>query len=388
MKDNHLGSILFITHVGDPGGAEFKMMAIAGTMREAAEVLLLQHGSLEGLLGAAGIRYSVQPLAAGTRGVRREGGFASLLRAIPGSLAMVRHLARKARDFDAVVCFSQKAFVLASLAKPFMRKPILWFMNDILSKDHFHPAMIRLLLALSRHSADGVVLVSQESLKEWLQAGGRREGVSVVVSGIDPAQVSRQLGDPARVAEFRRRFSPDGAPLIGMFGRICRWKGQDVFLRALASVPGARGVIAGGALFDAQDFERELHELVAQLGLGSRVTFAGHVDDVLTLMAACDVVAHCSTAPEPSGRVIAEAMFAGTPVIGSDAGGVPEFISHGETGQLTPLNDHEALAAAMRRYLENPQWSREVATRARLQAEEKFSSRATVLGFQRAVESL
>lgn len=40
-------SILFITHVGDPGGAEFKMMAIAGTMRDSAEVLLLQHGSLE-----------------------------------------------------------------------------------------------------------------------------------------------------------------------------------------------------------------------------------------------------------------------------------------------------------------------------------------------------
>ena len=388
MKDTHVGSILFITHVGDPGGAEFKMMAIAGTMRESAEVLLLQHGSLEALLGAAGIRYSVQPLAAGTRGVRRESGISSLLRAIPGSLAMVRHLARKARDFDAVVCFSQKAFVLASLAKPFMRKPILWFMNDILSKDHFHPTMIRMLLALSRHSANGVVLVSQESLKEWLRAGGRREGVSVVVSGIDPAQVSRQLGDPERVEEFRRRFSPDGAPLIGMFGRICGWKGQDVFLRALASVPGARGVIAGAALFDAQDYERELHELVTQLGIVDRVTFAGHVDDVLTLMAACDVVAHCSTAPEPSGRVIAEAMFAGTPVIGSDAGGVPEFISHGETGQLTPLNDHEALAAAMRRYLENPQWSREVAARARLLAEEKFSSHATVLGFQRAVESL
>ena len=388
MSEARSGSILFITHVGDPGGAEFKMMAIAGTMRESAEVLLLQHGSLERLLGAAGIRYSVQPLAAGTRKVRREGGFASLLRAIPGTLAMVRHIARKAREFDVVVCFSQKAFVLASLAKPFTRRRILWFMNDILSSDHFHPAMIRMLIGLSRFSANGVIVVSQESLKEWLRAGGRREGVSVVVSGIDPAQIARQLGDPARVAAYRQRFSPDGAPLVGMFGRICRWKGQDLFLRALARVPGARGVIAGGALFEEESYERELHELVAQLGLSQRVTFSGHVDDVMTLMAACDVVVHCSTAPEPSGRVIAEAMFAGTPVIGSNAGGVPEFISHGETGQLTPLNDAEALAAAVRRYLDNPQWSREVAARARVLAEEKFSSRATVSGFQRAVAGL
>ncbi|HEU4781649.1 MAG TPA: glycosyltransferase family 4 protein [Steroidobacteraceae bacterium] len=388
MSATRGGSILFITHVGDPGGAEFKMMAIAGTMRESAEVLLLQNGSLEGLLDAAGIRCSVRPLSAGTRQVRREGGFMSLLRAIPGSLSMIRFLARKARGFDVVVCFSQKAFVLASLAKPFMRRPILWFMNDIVSVDHFHPAMIRMLMLLSRFSADGVALVSQESRNAWLRAGGRAEGVSVVISGIDPAQIARQLGDSTRVTEYRQRFSPDGQPLIGMFGRICRWKGQDVFLRALALVPNARGVIAGGALFEEKDFEGELHELAALLGVSGRVSFAGHVDDAMTLMAACEVVAHCSTAPEPSGRVIAEAMFAGTPVIGSNAGGVPEFISHGETGQLTPLNDHEALAAAMRRYLENPQWSREVAARARVRAEENFSSRATIRGFERAMESL
>ena len=382
------GRILFVTHVGDPGGAEFKMMAIARTMPESAEVLLLQHGSLEGLLRDAGIRSSVMPMAANARAVRREGGWLHILRAIPGSLKTVRLLAAKARGHDLVVCFSQKSFVLASLAKPFMRRPILWFMNDILSAEHFNPALIRMLIWLSRFSANGVALVSQESFNAWLRAGGRRAGVTVVVSGIDPAQITRQLGNSAQVAEFRRRFSPEGRPLVGMFGRICRWKGQDVFLRALALVPDARGVIAGAALFEEQEFERELHDLARELGISDRVTFAGHVDDAMTLMAACDVIAHCSTAPEPSGRVIAEAMFAGTPVIGSDAGGVPEFIDHGETGQLTPLNDPQALAAAIRRYLDNPDWSREVAAKARRRAEEKFTSRATISGFQRAVEAL
>jgi glycosyltransferase involved in cell wall biosynthesis len=330
----------------------------------------------------------VLPMAAGTRGVRREGGWLSILRAIPGSLATIARLARKARSHEVVVCFSQKSFVLASLAKPFMRRPILWFMNDILSADHFNPTLIRMLILLSRFSANGVALVSQESLNAWLRAGGRRAGVSVVVSGIDPAQIARQLGDSAHVAEFRRRFSPQGKPLVGMFGRICRWNGPDDFLRALALGPEARAANAGAALFEEQAFERELHELAQQLGVSDRVSFAGHVDNAMTLMAACDVVAHCSTAPEPSGRVIAEAMFAGTPVIGSDAGGVPEFINHGETGQLTPLNDPQALAAAIRRYLDNPDWSREVAAKARQRAEENFSSRATIRGFQRAIEAL
>jgi glycosyltransferase involved in cell wall biosynthesis len=379
---------LFITHAGDPGGAEFKMMAIAGSMNGAAEVLLLAHGSLEKLLGDAGIRFSVHPLDSDAGKVRREDGILRLVRAVPGSISAARQLARKARDYDVVVCFSQKAFVLASLAKPFMRRPILWFMNDILSSEHFSPMLIRMLILLSRMSANGVAVVSQESLNCWLRAGGRREGVSVVISGIDPAQITRQLGEPSRIEEYRKRFSPEGKPLIGMFGRICRWKGQDVFLRALALVPEAHGVIAGGTLFEEQLFESELRDLARQLGLDGRVTFAGHVDDAMTLMAACNVVAHCSTAPEPSGRVIAEAMFAGTPVIGSDAGGVPEFISHGETGQLTPLNDHEALAVAIRRYLDDPAWSREVAAKARVRAEENYSSRATIRGFQRAIEAL
>jgi len=382
------GGMLFVTHVGEPGGAEFKMMAIAGTMPAAAEVLLLQEGSLQTLLKNSGIRCSVLPMAANTRAVRRENGILSLLRAVPGSIATIFKLARKARDHDVVVCFSQKAFVLASLAKPFTRRPILWFMNDILSVDHFSPTLIRMLIWLSRMSADGVALVSQESYNAWLRAGGKRKGVSVVISGIDPAQIARQLGDTARIAELRLEFSPDGLPLIGMFGRISRWKGQDLFLRAMALVPGARGVIAGAAFFEEEDFLAELHGLARELGVSDRVTFAGHVDGAMTLMAACDVVAHCSTAPEPSGRVIAEAMFAGTPVIGSDAGGVPEFITHDETGQLTPLNDAPALAAAIRKFLENPEWSREVAAKARLRAEEKFSSRATIRGFQRAIEAL
>ena len=117
----------------------------------------------------------------------------SLMRAVPGSLSMVAFLARKARSFDVVVCFSQKAFVLASLAKPFMRRPILWFMNDILSSEHFSPMLIRMLILLSRMSANGVAVVSQESLNCWLRAGGRREGVSVVISGIDPAQITRRV---------------------------------------------------------------------------------------------------------------------------------------------------------------------------------------------------
>jgi hypothetical protein len=197
-------SFLFMTHAGDPGGAEFKMLALCKALGTAAHVLLLNHGRLESMLAAQGTPCVVAPLDAEAGAVRRDGGVSSLVRAAPGSLRLVKRIAREARPHDVVVCFSQKAFVLASLAKPFMRRPIVWFMNDILSRDHFSPVLIKLLIALSRYSADRVAVVSEESLREWLRAGGRRDGISVVRSGIDLDEVTRQTADPARIAAFRK----------------------------------------------------------------------------------------------------------------------------------------------------------------------------------------
>jgi glycosyltransferase involved in cell wall biosynthesis len=378
--------ILFMSHVGAAGGAELKMIDLAESTEYPSEVLLLDHGPLESDLKARGIRVSVHALPASAGTVRRESGILSLLGAIPATLATVRGVARHARRFDTVVCFSQKSFVLAALAKPFARRPILWFMNDIVSREHFNPLLVRALTLLSRLAADHVIVNSEASLEAWYAAGGRRARVSVIHPMIRADVVAVNARDAARVAANREKFAR-GRPLVGLFGRISPWKGQDVFLRAIARVPGVSAVIAGGALFGEEQHERNLRQLTLDLGIEDRVTFAGHIGDVPALMAACDVVAHCSTAPEPFGRVIVESMLAGTPVVATDAGGAREIVTHGETGQLTPMSDVPALAQAIRRYLEDPGWSRTIATRARVHAEEKFSPAAMTQRFNQILLS-
>jgi len=62
---------LFITHVGDPGGAEFTMIPICQALGTSAEVLLLEHGSLERILTQHGIAHRVEPLGATAGSVRR-----------------------------------------------------------------------------------------------------------------------------------------------------------------------------------------------------------------------------------------------------------------------------------------------------------------------------
>lgn len=172
--------------------------------------------------------------------------------------------------------------------------------------------------------------------------------------------------------------------LIANVGRIVPWKGQDVFLRAFASVarshPEARAVVVGspGDNTNGQAFESELHRLASALGLSEQVVFTGHRDDVDDIMAASDVVVHSSSQPEPLGRVVMEAIALRKPVIATGAGGVPEMVRDGVTGSLVPPGDAVAMAGALDAVLGNPGRASEMAMRARAEAEHRFAAETFV----------
>jgi glycosyltransferase involved in cell wall biosynthesis len=139
-----------------------------------------------------------------------------------------------------------------------------------------------------------------------------------------------------------------------MFGRLAPWKGQKMFLEAIAMVPGVIGVIVGDGLFGEADYAREVAAYVDALGLRERVRLLGFRDDVPALMRAMDVIVHASTAPEPFGRVVVEGMLAGRPVVASASGGVLEILEDARTGFLFAPGDAGALASVLRGILASP----------------------------------
>jgi glycosyltransferase involved in cell wall biosynthesis len=144
----------------------------------------------------------------------------------------------------------------------------------------------------------------------------------------------------------------EGDVLFGVFGRLQRWKGQDVFVEAAAEVgrrfPQARFAIVGGSVFGLEpEFLAGLERRVAELGLSRRLIFTGFRKDVPRLMAACDVVCHTTREAEPFGMVLIEAMMLGRPVIATRGGGPSEIISSESEGVLVQPDDPQALAAAM-----------------------------------------
>jgi glycosyltransferase involved in cell wall biosynthesis len=146
----------------------------------------------------------------------------------------------------------------------------------------------------------------------------------------------------------------DDEVLFGVFGRLQRWKGQDVFVEAAAEAarlrPATRFIVVGGSVFGLEpEFAAALKQRVSTLGLEGRIQFTGFRDDVARLMSACDVVCHTTRVAEPFGMVVIEAMDLGRPVIATAGGGPSEVIVSEQQGVLTPPDDPCALARQMLR---------------------------------------
>jgi glycosyltransferase involved in cell wall biosynthesis len=172
--------------------------------------------------------------------------------------------------------------------------------------------------------------------------------------GLEPARVS-VLPNPAPEVpelpprgELRGELGLDG-PTLAFAGRLGPQKALGVALEAVAAVPGVSLAIAGDGP-DRGALERRAQEL----GVDGRTRFLGSVsrDVVLRLFRAADATV-LSSSWENLPHTVLEALAVGSPVIATAVGGVPEVVRDGENGLLVPPSDPGALAAAIRRLLDD-----------------------------------
>jgi glycosyltransferase involved in cell wall biosynthesis len=161
---------------------------------------------------------------------------------------------------------------------------------------------------------------------------------------------------PSRAEAKSQLGVPTGERLIGSVGRVTPWKGHHCFVEAAGliagRVPEASFVVVGDADTEQnRRYRARLEARAEELGLSQRLRFAGFRKDVSVYLAAMDVFVLPSSAPEPLGLVVLEAMASGTPVVATAHGGPVEVLEGGRCGLLVPPNDERALADAVERLL-------------------------------------
>lgn len=356
--------VLFIDHTAQLGGAELSLLDLA-RCTPGCRVVLFQQGPFHERLESAGVEVSVID-APSLGSVRRESGLLSSLGALRGVWQSVRAVARLGKHHDVLYANSQKGWVATALASVICRRPAVWHLRDLLTPDHFSRTNVRVVVSLANWFATGVIANSHATRQAFIDAGGRPDLVTVIYNGIDPAPFEK-------VARERHPQAAARMPVAACVGRLCSWKGQHVFLRALAMTPGVRGWVIGAALFGEDDYADSLQRQAKSLGIVDRVDFLGFRKDVPELLSRCDILAHTATSPEPFGRVLVEAMLAGTAVIATRGGGPSEIVEDGRTGLLVPAGDEAALAAAIHRLVTYPDEMRRQTDAARSAASQRFA---------------
>jgi len=183
--------------------------------------------------------------------------------------------------------------------------------------------------------------------------------------------------DEARAARAELGAGEDDT-LIGVFARLQRGKGQDLFIEAARQIaperPRTRFVVVGGSeVAHEADFLEEMKHAAAAPELRGRLLLTGHRADVARLMAACDVVCHTSRAPESFGMVLIEAMVQARPVIATALGGPGEIIDSPDKGIVIPPDDAGALARAMLALIDDPARRHAMGAAGRAHAQARFS---------------
>jgi glycosyltransferase involved in cell wall biosynthesis len=173
------------------------------------------------------------------------------------------------------------------------------------------------------------------------------EKLRIIERGVDFGRFDPERVSAERVIRLAREWQlPDGLQVVMLPGRLTRWKGQLVLVEALARLGrrDLRCVLVGTG--DGR-YRQQLIETIARRGLGGLFQMIEDCRDIPAAYMLADVVVSASTRPEGFGRVIAEALAMGRPVIATDHGGAREIVLDGETGWLVPPNDPDALAAAI-----------------------------------------
>jgi glycosyltransferase involved in cell wall biosynthesis len=355
--------IIYIIGTLDVGGSEGQLVRLAmGLDRQRFEPLvccLSSAGPYQSVLEAAAIPVEV----IGFRGLTI---FRHPYRVASQLFRLVRFLSREQPCI--VHGFLFWAYILGTYAAKAAGVPIVIASRRGLGhfkarKPHY------LFLERLTNAMTDVWVANSEAVR---QDTARQEGVDparirVIPNGVDPNRFARVLD---RRAVRRRLGLPEDDPLLLTVSNLIHYKGHGTLLEAVPLVTRihqrARFLLTGDG-----PMRPEIERRIAGAGLAASVQLLGERSDVPDLLQAVDQLVHPSD-EEGFPNSVLEGMAAGLPVVATRVGGTPELVVDGVTGILVPPRSPADLAAAVCRFLADPDLARRLGSAGRERAFREF----------------
>lgn len=244
-------------------------------------------------------------------------------------------------------------------------KPLIWHIREFGDKDYHRFSFRRDYISLMNKAAKEFIAVSDAVKEHWIKKGLDGEKTIRIYNGVctevDEKKDYRETGD--------------GKIRFLIMGSVCETKGQRQVISACALMTEQErariviDMIGGGN----EAYIRKMEELIKGYGLTSSIRLLGYLKEAWKNISSYDCGLMCSKA-EGFGRVTAEYMMAGLPVIASDTGANPELIIENENGFLYQWNSAEDLKEKMVYLLNNPQVSIQMGKNARQYALSHFAA--------------
>lgn len=360
MSEGILPRVLYVEPTGGIGGSGMSLLALAGGLdRYAASVVIPSEGRLARRLRDARIPVHVLRLHQGSRRFPVRWGIS------------VIKLAILCRRSGARLIHANHEFVnrLAWPAARLAGVPYICHVRNIQTAGSFRDCWLGLPQIL--------VANSQATAQSFAHIRRNGQRCLVIYNGVDLRQF-----------DGRRETALAGSDefVVAQVGRVAPEKGVHLFVKAVADVasryPFVRAVVAGDASVCGNEaYLSDVRQLALHHGLGGKLDFLGHVENVRDLYASADVLVQPSDA-EPFGRTLIEAMAMRLPVIATAAGGPGEIIENEVSGLLVPPNDPRALSGGIERTIKDKAFADRLAENGRRTVEERFSLKSHVIQVQ------
>jgi glycosyltransferase involved in cell wall biosynthesis len=189
---------------------------------------------------------------------------------------------------------------------------------------------------------------------------------AIAISGAVKKALPRPLRHTATViyngvhilSDFLEKTPPPPVRFLYL-GRIVPWKGCHLLIKTFhllkkhIAAESAILNLVGATSYWNQDYRKELIQSIAQYNLKDYVSISGFTNDPYSTLKSHHVLCMMSE-QEPFGRVAAEAMSAGLPVISFSSGGISEVVQHNVTGFLIEDSEFKEYQKAMQSFIDNP----------------------------------